>query len=1768
MGADAFDRKVDVVKDIKDVQWITKNELSKISNEVSKDKLDNFDFKKFDEQIEQSFQTFLTSIDNHKGSESIKGKFNEWLDKQENILDGMRDAEIAKKIIKPITFELNREATIVGLEDIQRSLGTDKLKNLKLFSNNDIDTNHLAQLFNLKFDGRDHLLELLNGAKKENGNENVKKFQRIIAWLDEEWRDDTDKNKTAKLWDKWVDWNFWIDTMKAFEKYIADRLEKTKVSLNANITSLTDNDLNNLKDYVEQNKNQQTLDLKQIQTITPNIAKELANFNWEIDLSGLNSLNAGILTIFYNNKSTVKFPNWKLEGEKITIGNNDVELNQNNIWDICKKLVNSTENQNNTNNSNNNSGNSNQSQENDSSNSSNDTTNSVSTQNSWNIQALHEWFNYAKAENEVNEKELPKNEKDAIKLLTVWTKAYWVARIFRAKWFNTSSSIVDKDYDPMRNKPERIRLKALRSWLEACVDKDWKLDVQQLKEALAKGGKGDLAELSTLYKDFKSDKFGNFPYLERVMELIDDCFIQWKMVDSSGNEIDTFEELYKDILIGNNYDILAHKEKEISDLAEIKEELNKLEQDIIGDNNLDKLTSEYKQMILAMENIGRLLNTNSEWFKAVMDKFSFAEGNEKKSVFKNIDQVKFACCLCDLNTDWKVDVADKDTKTWQELFNLIIDSQIEGRDAMNNILDYALVYADNCGHNNTKKLLEDMKTKDDALKVKHIADHPILMQYLREMLTKASIDNVRAIIMNWKIDSIEQTKEEKKFWEYMMNPEVGKTVNERFSEALAQIKKDLDANKELSKDQKEEILKNLKNNPENIKRMLRTAFSWYLALSDSWSIWAWATIVNFWDLFNNALASNFALWAHWWVNWNGALFWLSLAGGASWGTDRLQFTLWWAAGWSYNFWEWGWRGLSAILAPWILWEINGKYLENTLDVSPASYLWLNAIWLWTLNPANREWGLGVGGAISARNDMLVGIDQTSKNMSMKVLDSLINAYNTWKWKWNFLDEAKFNELVKEQLKTIFPETQEKTYDKTLKILYTWLLYYLQKNNGEWDNAPSDAEMWKIFDNVSKDFALNWKNTAVASLNGDVDMTWLSMWAIYVWGTWIVPVVWIQITNYENLFAHDTQESKNRYESSLYSEFWMEFHGNSLDKNGYINADTVNYLNKKLSIFFPRWDVPDIVLSNNWNHVLRIPKALCNYIDVSYSSELKDFIKEVDDNNFEVPANMKIWLSTYIGWWTMRANLILWDNKKTESNVQLTADSKFSNDADPNKYVSDSERISLNDVNKINAGLKEFLVNNKDFPLGSCERANGEQILFNVLEWAKVSIDPNSTLLMKNWKILLPGNPSGELKVAKKTNGEYVVSFDSNNSKKLTIKYNKISNFTDKFDFQNKELDKLFDDIEKWLSTMDNWKKDYSAFMENALKLDYNQAFDKLTGMLKLDNNKIFSNLSNYLKSTNLTVYDKMLVVDRFKAIFSYNPNLTNPTAVENQLKNRKDQFTKLKWYTDDNFPLNNGENYREQVKDLLMKQNKIERKHNPNLIGMTAFYRKDNNKAQSYLLTELWGTNVLWGVTKEIDQSQLEATQNWLINNLEKNTLYEKELLRSIVNTLKINRDKFNIDNADNVTIHDKLSRLLKWEKDVDIWWKIVTIKSKYVFYLLWECANESIWVEIAGVESDSVADSVSIDYDVSGSSAWLYVRTQAAESQMGISANKHNLDISGVFSTEPEPVPPTGGWTWNIPPTGGWTWNVTPSGGWTWNIPKVSRDGVNSFTANTTNVK
>jgi hypothetical protein len=133
------------------------------------------------------------------------------------------------------------------------------------------------------------------------------------------------------------------------------------------------------------------------------------------------------------------------------------------------------------------------------------------------------------------------------------------------------------------------------------------------------------------------------------------------------------------------------------------------------------------------------------------------------------------------------------------------------------------------------------------------------------------------------------------------------------------------------------------------------------------------------------------------------------------------------------------------------------------------------------------------------------------------------------------------------------------------------------------------------------------------------------------------------------------------------------------------------------------------------------------------------------------------------------------------------------------------------------------------------------------------------------------------------------------------------------------------------------------------------------------------------------------------------------------------------------------------------------------VLGYTAFYRGRNPwEHRGYAMTVPWYTNILWGKSnyKEFDAAKWEKAKQWLFDKIEHDTFARE----SIVNGLKKNvLDEYK-QYVEPLSKLEKLPDLIKLLNGgiVSLGGKCdLQVSATPIFYLLAECANESIWLKI-----------------------------------------------------------------------------------------------------------
>ena len=1042
--------------------------------------------------------------------------------------------------------------------------------------------------------------------------------------------------------------------------------------------------------------------------------------------------------------------------------------------------------------------------------------------------------------------------------------------------------------------------------------------------------------------------------------------------------------------------------------------------------------------------------------------------------YNSEEEKKFILLLSDFNHDARVDWNDNWLKMWQQLRNIYksinidlnnawLDDQLESWwHVWSNILSFAKQYLNNTEQGNIASKLDWISSVEELNQ--KIKDDPNILIALQNMLKNSSIS----------INSICRygNKATEMFMkELMQDQKMDEQYNKVFESLVAQW-----VSPTAKQALKPIILWSLMDN---------SVWMWLWAAYDAWKVWSFSAVI--W------VADVPWVWPTAWLvvwYWNAIPVW-----------ENRSIDLWASGGVSYTTW---FVPMFSVYA-WASRVVSNWLMRDDFDATNLTkiHAWANFTMIWTI-PS--RW---LSAWVSM--DKLSWIDKQEGMLRPQITSVISEFLNDTEITWIVFGSNEINEeqkekcisKIREKLGEKYWKMDEDLLDKAANNLYMWFAYYAAETNfANASEQDKKAIINKITNNIVNNYVTQRRNDKIEELNWKTTVSDVTVWVQFLAGYYPIPMAWITFTKYSNLYSRETPESIAEYESILSTGQWMWYLERSVDENGNILPAAITYLNQKLSIA-SRYDLSkmqiqfkEITDNNEVKNIIFIPRELCNSVNIFADASMKDFIKSTEEW-FEIPVNTELSLLTYTRTDATKFDLIIWDHKKENGDITINITSKF--EWDPLKYEKEGWFPTIS-VHKINADMESFY-QDPDFPLSKCTEIKDGKYYFETrwaeitctgdgvsMENGKLAVTARAMLLLKrdkDWKYSAECSTYGKwfetniTYIDEKKNGETEVTQSLENL----------------FEWYN-ELNAIFDGIEKQLSLMDNWNNwAYATFMNAAADAnldnmldnsDYEAAFAALSNLL---NWKLRNSCFDWLrwKLANATTEEKVMIVDRFKAIFSFNDNLVNKHNLELQLRGRWNGYKELYWYDrTTRFPLTSDIDYRKAVQEKLNSKWTFGREPNPNLIGMTAFYRLwQNNVWRSYMMTELWSTNVLgWEMIPITETNDLTETKKWFINNLEKSWAH-KELLKASLST-KL-KSMLNIENVD--LSNENLISILQWN-DIDIWGKKVRIEAKYVFYLLWECANESIWLNLENIIVSNNATTVTISPEksyewVSGVYVW-----------------------------------------------------------------------------------
>ena len=288
-----------------------------------------------------------------------------------------------------------------------------------------------------------------------------------------------------------------------------------------------------------------------------------------------------------------------------------------------------------------------------------------------------------------------------------------------------------------------------------------------------------------------------------------------------------------------------------------------------------------------------------------------------------------------------------------------------------------------------------------------------------------------------------------------------------------------------------------------------------------------------------------------------------------------------------------------------------------------------------------------------------------------------------------------------------------------------------------------------------------------------------------------------------------------------------------------------------------------------------------------------------------------------------------------------------------------------------------------------------------------------------------------------------------------------------FDAVMKNIDDNAKAIEAWENTKTGSEK-VKDFYEYAMKKDYTSALNALSGLWKKIPGLLAIDSSDPQSQAKLVAY--------MTEAFALEPWYKNKKAI--QLMKQRDATVNIQKHGPAYSRIDRALSWGIAI-DKLFSRTELEkiyasewespsngRDPQKDLIGYTAFYRKNaNNKERGYAMTLPGYTRVLWGKINAFDKwSQKETdARKWMMENIKTDEFAQHAILSSL-SSKATNGELWPISAASVEKLSvDELSKLLNGE-NVLIDGCSVAIDATPVFYLLAECANESLGLQIKAI--------------------------------------------------------------------------------------------------------
>ena len=761
-------------------------------------------------------------------------------------------------------------------------------------------------------------------------------------------------------------------------------------------------------------------------------------------------------------------------------------------------------------------------------------------------------------------------------------------------------------------------------------------------------------------------------------------------------------------------------------------------------------------------------------------------------------------------------------------------------------------------------------------------------------------------------------------------------------------------------------------------------------------------------------------------------------------------------------------------------DLNAQKVLGNID--PTSLKSLSVGGNMTMLGAIPSWGVSAG----IDKDKIGGIEKQYDHIK-KEITPIIEKLLTKDKDGNYPD-------ITATLKTLFNTSSDAEIKKAAENLTS----VIERTKAENLDPKEAAQL------IGQRYAESWKNNAVYDLPKGWRFTGASLGVQFLAGFFPVATLSATLTKYKNLSHSDSPESRARLQQSIDAGRGDRTR-ESIQKQDFDNIrnqlQAINVLNSN-----------DMLnMNENWELVLSLSLLNKTWFKVKINENLKGYIKS-ENGTLIIPAGVSYRFLTsartngsiseldigYEGAGSRAMKHLNSDFLKEyvglkdyglDQNIKGLAKSLtklgfyVATNGETFKHIVQKNDIRIDLDGKIHQGTQDH--QRKEIWSRTKDRQRKE--IWSLTKDSGLAIDKDGNVSITKEKGKITKESVASLTLDQKLNNEVTSLFDLNTINSL-VRLSK----------QRAQ----FENFKWFLKNAKAMKAEYIAAAEDLKKMlpDAHYSWLKKALGIKEENGK--KEFANPELATQ--------IMDRLKAVFATIPDSlkASKTAVENLARQRNSEYMR---HHDKKSVLEDFSNSKLKIDYVgLAGQLSPKPKSNPmeNLIGFTAFYRRNAKDARGMSMTAYGQTNVL-DKTFPVEKEQEAKAKQWLLENLEKQPMQLKAIAKSIGKF----EEKSDALTNDGYLSEKSIKELLEW-KSVDLWKQKITLNTKIVKYFLAECANESIGIQIDGI---TIEDSQQVEQQPTK----MTFNASEATAQANIDKSQFSLGVSfgwGKKSQKEEP--------------------------------------------------